>query len=194
MSSLGVVVESLGTITCRETSPRTFTYDATQAFELVFNASFPEGDCVTVTKVRVYATFEPCDMETIDYATYPMTNHLVMASGMCVANSVQRDGSSLMRTCMNGTFADIPGSAGGCVCLAGYQPDSMMTECIGTCVYVCVCAYTCRRFTCMLPACVGDYTCMSVVHVHVCMYRKLPKIHPLHANTPSPLSSTKFLA
>ena len=141
MSSLGVVVESLGTITCRETSPRTFTYDATQAFELVFNASFPEGDCVTVTRVRVYATFEPCDMETIDYATYPMANHTNQVNGMCVANSVQRDGSSLMRTCMNGTFAD---SAGGCECLAGYQPDSMMTECIGTCVCVCVCVCVCR--------------------------------------------------
>ena len=134
--SLGVVVESLGTISCRETSPRTFTYDAMQAFELVFNASFPEGNCVTLTRVRVYATFEPCDIQTIDYATYPMANHTDPVSGMCVANSVQRAGSSLMRTCMNGTFSDISGSAGGCECLAGYQPDSMMTECIGTCVYV----------------------------------------------------------
>ena len=46
--------ESLGTISCSEPSPQTFTYDATQSFQLVFNASFPEGDCVTVTRVRVY--------------------------------------------------------------------------------------------------------------------------------------------
>lgn len=114
-------------ITCGDTSPQTRYFPVsnlggTDPFFLILRAlaNMDAAFCVDVTRFRVHV--QQCVEDENEQASYGEGLSGQTVTGVCVANSEVSAGSSLNATCGRDGLYDF-GSAGGCECVAGYQPD-----------------------------------------------------------------------
>ena len=135
LSTVGIVNETTMFNCSTSEVPQIFTFPVPGGnLRLRFEVHFPDGDeerCVTLNRVRLYY-YEGCSENVTELTNLPATlPGTLNNSTTCVDNAVP--GGPLLAFCsaMGEWLAEYEGVTVGCLCSAGFEPNSDRTACAG---------------------------------------------------------------